>query len=918
MLKRTIYNDGLVFSVYQGEEPIDFKNWADTNDCIYYFPLSTLVDNGNATIKDSACYVPFGSLYLLDKDDRILLDVPRDYPFGLRLCAEGVLKDDTFSYKIEFLSHVPDGEILTVEQMGSAIVVNGKTYLLNEKQSAFIDSVIAFNNLSSESKSFEENLIYFENIKALGYACGCVFDSYLENENVVHPDRIKLTIDRDEEGFSITPEIDSEENEGFKRSYDKNRKVPGVYPIQNAKGERTRVVLTDSQKESLSDLKRRGRRITSKSEVKEIIDRALEYFDPDQFDLSSLYSDRVIEIGVYKPRFYPFICPYKSNWITGATVETDENGTTKISVSDSVELSRLNAAIEEAESKGEDVARYQDALIDLEDAKYLSKLAERQIQKKDRPIDLEEQDRKKVLIIKENATELEFDEVSKPIETCGHYTLYANPHLQDEFKLKDHQQEGVAWLQHLYRNKATGCLLADDMGLGKTLQILYFIDWHFRNHPIRKPYLIVAPVSLLENWRNEYERFFGEPRLRIATLTSKDVPRKFDKCIVDKMSKEDIILTNYETLRTSQLNFCAVNYEIVVLDEAQKIKTPGTLVTNAAKALKSQFKIAMTGTPVENSLLDLWCIMDFCVPGLLDNAKSFAAKYQLPLKKTDTDIIALGNEIHEILGIHLMRRMKTDVAKDLPEKIEVKQPAEMPDYQKSVYLTAIDMYNKGNCPNMLVTIQNIRSISEHPFLYEGSVNDHDVEELLETSARLIITEEILNKIKARNEKAIIFVERKEIQRMLQRLLHKKYGLVSKIINGDTPTSTSSNSHNRQSRQASIDEFQSKPGFDVIIMSPIAAGMGLNVTAANNVIHYSRHWNPAKENQATDRAYRIGQTKTVTVYYPMAISKDFRSFDIVLDELLINKTKLATSTIFPTSRVEVRPEEIGTKLLGISE
>ena len=171
------------------------------------------------------------------------------------------------------------------------------------------------------------------------------------------------------------------------------------------------------------------------------------------------------------------------------------------------------------------------------------------------------------------------------------------------------------------------------MGLGKTLQILYFIDWHSRKYADHKPYLIVAPVSLLENWKNEYERFFKQPRMTINMLTSKDVPRKFDKDIVNRIQKMDIVLTNYESLRISQLNFCAVEFDIVALDEAQKIKSPGTLVTNAAKALKCNFRIAMTGTPVENTLLDLWCIMDFCVPGLLGNAKAFAAQYQSPLKK---------------------------------------------------------------------------------------------------------------------------------------------------------------------------------------------------------------------------------------------------------------------------------------------
>jgi SNF2 family DNA or RNA helicase len=138
----------------------------------------------------------------------------------------------------------------------------------------------------------------------------------------------------------------------------------------------------------------------------------------------------------------------------------------------------------------------------------------------------------------------------------------------------------------------------------------------------------------------------------------------------------------------------------------------------------------------------------------------------------------------------------------------------------------------------------------------------------------------------------------------------KYGIIPKIINGDTPTTAFSH---KLSRQAAIDDFQSQAGYNVIIMSPVAAGMGLNVTAANHVIHYSRHWNPAKENQATDRAYRIGQTKDVYVYYPMAVSSKFKSFDESLDELLSRKTSLATSTIFPTERVEVKHDELGQML-----
>jgi SNF2 family DNA or RNA helicase len=456
--------------------------------------------------------------------------------------------------------------------------------------------------------------------------------------------------------------------------------------------------------------------------------------------------------------------------------------------------------------------------------------------------------------------------------------------------------------------------MADDMGLGKTLQILYFIDWHSRTFHNHKPYLIVAPISLLENWENEYSRFFNSPQLAINRVTSREIPRTFNSEAISRLQSSGIVLTNYESLRIAQMNFCAVEFEVIVLDEAQKIKSPGTLVSNAAKALKGNFKIAMTGTPVENSLLDLWCIMDFCVPGLLGNAKSFAAKYQSPLKNEDTDIAALGNELHNRLGIFFMRRLKSDVAKDLPTKHEIKEERDMPTVQENKYLNVMQEYISGKQPNMLLTIMGIKEVSEHPYLYDSTLSERTYKELIDTSARLQATVCLIDKIRVKDEKVIVFAERKEIQRALQSVFHERYGIVAKIINGDTP-SVYSMRGNRQSRQSSIDEFQSVQGFNIIIMSPVAAGMGLNVTAANNVIHYSRHWNPAKENQATDRAYRIGQTRDVFVYYPMAVSHNFKSFDKTLDELLNRKTTLAASTIFPTERVEVRQDELGQMLFG---
>ena len=907
MLTLTINNEGLIFTVLLNGRPVHFREWSETDDCIYYFPLATLVDNGYARYNKDCCIVPYESIYLLSPDDCIILGIPQFYDKAIRLRSEGMLNSPDFKYKVDFLSHAPDGNVLVNEQCGNIVIINDKKYLLSVDQFDLLRRVEAFNATDESEKSTDFNLRQFSYIKALAIKSGCVLDSYLQNENVFVPDKIKIEIGRDENGFTIDPSVPIQDNEKFKCTFDRMRRIQSVYPVSNDEGERTRVVLNPEQKHELEFLKESGGRHKTREEIQEISSNPTQFFDPDQFDLSDFYSDRVIEIGVYKPKFYPFICPYKSCWIAGATIETPENGTSKIEIKDEEELKELENLIGEAEEYKRSVVDYKDSQIDLDDAKFLAEIAKKQLSNPKSPITPVNNEHE-VLIIKENAEELVFTADERKIETGDKYTLFKDPYLADGFDLKGHQEEGVAWLQHLYNQKASGCLMADDMGLGKTLQLLYFIDWHSRKYPKHNPYLVVAPISLLENWENEYARFFSEPRLTVTVLSSRDVPRKVDKDVIRAMQSMDLILTNYESLRISQLNFCAVDFDIIVLDEAQKIKSPGTMVTNAAKALKGKFKVAMTGTPVENSLLDLWCIMDFCVPGLLGNAKSFANKYQNPLKKEDTDLLALGNEIHDTLGLYFMRRLKQDAAKDLPEKHVFRESKQMPDIQKNMYKHVVNQYVIGAQPNMLLTLNDIKQVSEHPYLYDSTISDHNDEEIISTSARLQVTIAFMDRIKDRNEKVIVFAERKETQRMLQHVFFERYGIVCKIINGDTPPFVSSYNINKQSRQTSIDEFQSVDGFNVIIMSPVAAGMGLNVTAANNVIHYSRHWNPAKENQATDRAYRIGQTKDVYVYYPMAICSEFRSFDETLDDLLSRKTSLATSTIFPTERIEVKPDD----------
>ena len=271
-----------------------------------------------------------------------------------------------------------------------------------------------------------------------------------------------------------------------------------------------------------------------------------------------------------------------------------------------------------------------------------------------------------VLIIEENIEDSDFVTPSGfPTTEPFRHLLESPTNLKRTFKLLPHQEEGLAWAQQLWEKKYPGGLLADDMGLGKTLQVLCFLEWHHAKYRLqesqRSPYLIVAPIALLENWAAEYPKFFDRGSLDFITLYGKalqnfkcdpsdtdnlqipeiegaerlqELRKRRGALDVKRLQDADVVLTTYETVRDFQLDLGLIPWATVVIDEAQRIKTPGTLVTNALKALKTDFRLAMTGTPVENSLMDLWCITDFVAPGYLDSAKSFNSEFCRPSKKS--------------------------------------------------------------------------------------------------------------------------------------------------------------------------------------------------------------------------------------------------------------------------------------------
>ena len=352
----------------------------------------------------------------------------------------------------------------------------------------------------------------------------------------------------------------------------------------------------------------------------------------------------------------------------------------------------------------------------------------------------------------------------------------------------------------------------------------------------------------------------------------------------------------------------------MVCDEAQKIKNPNTLITRAAKKQNVQFKIACTGTPVENTLVDLWCLFDFVQPGLLGALNDFGQRYRKPIESETEEEKQRVEELRAKIRPQILRRTKEEVAKDLPKKIIVEscRMLALSASQRMLYGQAMEQFKKRNNPDIATPFKNhlsllhyLRLICVDPRRY--GLNEFRPEQLHEYRAKapkldwLLAT---LDEIRKREEKVIIFCEFRAIQRLLRHYIQEALGYISDIINGDTIASAG----HLASRENRLKAFQAKPGFGVIILSPLAVGFGVNIQAANHVIHYSRTWNPAKEDQATDRAYRIGQSKDVYVYYPVVKAEDFMTFDEKLDRLLDQKRVLARDML--NGAGDVTPSEFG--------
>jgi SNF2 family DNA or RNA helicase len=449
-------------------------------------------------------------------------------------------------------------------------------------------------------------------------------------------------------------------------------------------------------------------------------------------------------------------------------------------------------------------------------------------------------------------------------------------------QLRPYQLTGISWMAFL-RQFGLGACLADDMGLGKTIELLALLLELQDKKQLSGPSLLICPMSVVNNWKNEAERF--APSLKM--MVHHGIGRDKGEALIKKANKNDILVTTYGLAHRDAATLGKIDWDCLVLDEAQNIKNPSARQTQAVRKFKSNYRVALTGTPVENRLSELWSIMEFLNPGYLRTAEEFRTSFATPIEKYHSPEQA--QRLKHLIQPFVLRRLKSDpgIINDLPEKIETKVFCNLTREQATLYQAVVkEMLEKIGAADgierkglVLATLLKLKQVCNHPaqFLRDGS-------SLTGRSGKFLRLEEILEEVRAEGDKALIFTQFAGMGKILKQHLQDIYSCEVLFLHGAT---------RRKDRDAMIQRFQNESqGPALFVLSLKAGGLGLNLTAANHVFHFDRWWNPAVENQATDRAFRIGQKKNVQVHKMVCVG----TLEERIDQMIEQKKELAANIV----------------------
>ncbi|WP_405167014.1 DEAD/DEAH box helicase [Nocardia sp. NBC_01499] len=450
-------------------------------------------------------------------------------------------------------------------------------------------------------------------------------------------------------------------------------------------------------------------------------------------------------------------------------------------------------------------------------------------------------------------------------------------------QLRPYQERGLAWLATMSR-MGFGAILADDMGLGKTIQVLALLvhEREAAGDSRPGPTLLVCPMSVVGNWQRETERFAPDLRVWVHHGVGRRSGAELDAAVAEA----DLVITTYSLLARDLDELKRQSWDRIVLDEAQHIKNAATRQSRAARGLPARHRLALTGTPVENRLEELRSIMDFAVPKVLGSPQTFRARFAVPIER-ERDENAISR-LRMITQPFVLRRVKTDpaVITDLPDKLEMTVRANLTVEQAALYQAVVDdmlakikdakgMARKGA---VLSALTRLKQVCNHPahFLGDGSGVLHRGSH---RSGKLALVEDVLDAVLADGEKALLFTQFREFGELIAPYLVERFGTEIPFLHGGVT---------KQRRDTMVTRFQESDGPPLMLLSLKAGGTGLNLTAANHVVHLDRWWNPAVENQATDRAYRIGQQRNVQVRKLVCVD----TIEERIDEMINGKRQLA--------------------------
>lgn len=910
-------------------------------------PIFQLIDQDCASIEGTRVWLKDEHVADLLPFQLAGLGLPLPMPFNISIAGNGLISNKGFKFSY-VLKHRDTRPVMKYDRIGALLKVGNNTFIISQPYFRLIEKMDAFNNRVSDDAS--DCFMVLSELKEF-VPQDFIQDDYLRKIEIFRADSFSLTpkmgvdgqltfdpvlyheiaqLDQDmlvdsSQRLSAMPQVSQQ---GFANQFCRQKVVRESYAVSNGRY----CVLAPELKKTLEVVRsvadkpepiRRAFLANPRVFLREKLETQIpEAILENIFKETEEYSERVLEIGVWVPPVLPILKRASEPWlppeILGIRV-----GNREIDIKPE-ELPELIKSVEKAIDDGEPSVKLGDQTIPATQ-ETLSAL-----------FSLNEEMHKSSVKAENNGESCEpkktttnpigllidrhLEEVGSPLKrriTVGGSVERSITGMVSS--LLPHQQSGVEWLQEHWLSGSRGALLADDMGLGKTFQVLAFLFWVRQlmdcSRYEKLPIFLVAPTGLLKNWQDEINQHLGQfglgnillayganlKTVRHSGMTGKSEGETgIPSLNIELLRSYDTVLTTYETLRDYQLSFGAIHWGVAVFDEAQKIKNPAVRITDAAKAMHADFSITMTGTPVENRLADLWSICDLCQPGSLFSLKQFSEKYEQA--SCEENLHALKAFLTEKSSPALMlRRLKEDNLKGLPQREYVVLKREMPSEQASSYQEIIkNAHQSESVPGqMLQALHGLRSVSLHPLKLAGQSD----EEYIKQSARLMILFELLENIESKGEKALIFVESLEMHGILAELLQRRFKMATPplIISGEV------GGDNRKKR---VDIFQMRRGFDAMILSPRAGGVGLTLHAANHVIHLSRWWNPAVEDQCTDRVYRIGQKKKVFVYLPLAVHPSYpaESFDLRLHDLLERKRSLSRTLLAP---VAVSQQEVAS-------